>query len=544
MIIQLMADPGILAGGKKKIVVSVDPMKPLARAIPNILSKLKLTKKESIQLYFTTHSTSLEQGLGCGDWYDYSEATSSTGGLTISSEGTTSIIARVTKQHRNAQIQPLPISVDWNDNPVQMGLRTQGCVLWVKRSTKEQEPEIDSSCDGDDVRRVVDAVRKYNPQMPFEFLVPITNNGVAYSFVAKKDIPPGQVIWRERMESVEAYPLTLVEHISRNPMLSLNLPYDKSATTPSQSNEFSDEQWAKALSQATMNGVAVGDEMGFAPWSSVFNRGCWPNAMSFLSADRHTVDVVAIDAIQQGDELTLPWECIIDRFWMPPDHRNEWVQRKYSRKCDCGRCISPSSEDKGLTGAFYASSSKGANSKSNKLAVQVMREEHAAAIENSDRQQMVSFITKYTKDMKDDAVKVESLQLHPHHWRLAEVRSSLLQWYKAAGRKRVDKRLPLVLLDQIQMEESILPKYFPPRLKHYRQWRDLLAQQSQQVTALLKRMAKERNIDWNALSQLDLLEQYWRDACAAEVNIISTITADNPLPENIEQEWVPVREKK
>ena len=501
-----------------------------------------------MQLYFTTHSTSLEQGLGCGD-IDYSEATSSTGGLTISSEGTSRIIAHVTKQYKSTSIQPLPINVDWNNNPVQMGLRTQGCVLWVKRSTKEQEPEVDSSCDGDDVRRVVDAVRKYNPQLAFEFLVPITNNGVPYSFVAKKDIPPGQVIWRERMDSVEAYPFTLVQHVAGNPMLSLNLPYDKGASTPSQSSEFSDEQWSKALSQATMNGVAIGDEMGFSPWSSVFNRGCWPNAMSFLSADRHTVDVVAIDTIQQGDELTLPWECIIDRFWLPPDHRNEWVQKKYSRKCDCGRCISPATEDKGLTGAFYASSSKGSSSKNNKLAVQLMREEFSTVTENNDRQQMVSFITRYTKELKstlsmDDVIPGSSLQLHPHHWRLAEVRSSLLLWYKAAGRKRVDKRLPLVLLDQIQMEESIMPKYFPPRLKHYRQWRDLLSQQSQQVTALLKRMAKERNIDWNALGQLDLLEQYWRDACAAEVNIINTIAADSPFPADIEEQWAPVKDKK
>ena len=54
-------------------------------------------------------------------------------------------------------------------------------------------------------------------------------------------------------------------------MLSLNLPYDKDfAVNNDSQGEYTDEEFSKAMSQATANGVAVGERFGFAEWVSVF----------------------------------------------------------------------------------------------------------------------------------------------------------------------------------------------------------------------------------------------------------------------------------
>eukprot|EP01061_Rhynchopus_euleeides_P042052 TRINITY_DN7346_c0_g3_i1.p1 TRINITY_DN7346_c0_g3~~TRINITY_DN7346_c0_g3_i1.p1 ORF type:complete len:593 (+),score=242.72 TRINITY_DN7346_c0_g3_i1:167-1780(+) len=525
MIIQILADKGILGEGKKKIIVSVDYTKPLAQAIPNILSKLLLTKKESFNLYFTTVSTCLESGLGQGEVDPNSEATSSTGGLTISSAGRGSADGVPTcsplagsPTSASKQIMPLPIMVDWNNSPQQLRLRSNGCYLWIKRSSKSLDEPVDLDADvtaSEQVQRLLEEAKPYDPTAPFEYLVGITANTVPYCFVARRDIPAGQVLFRENLSAVDAYPCDLVAAIAENKMMSLNLPYDKEFTAPSQSSTYSNEQWGKALSQATMNGVAVGDKMGFAPWASVFKRSCWPNAMSFLSPDKHTVDVVALDAISQGDEVTLPWDCIVDQFWLPQKRRLEYVQEKYDKGCVCGRCLHPSEEDKTLTGAFSTGNSK--------LAEQVMRAEYAAAVDRGDRQQMITFIKRYQKSDEDSDVAKPSIQLHKNHWRLCSLRDKLLDWYRVSPKKRMDKRLPVILLDQLEMCTSVMPKFYPPKLKPYRQWRALLDLQTAQVAALLKRMARERSaIDWAVFAQLDALEQYWNQARVAGIPRIAT----------------------
>eukprot|EP01064_Diplonema_japonicum_P022433 TRINITY_DN3221_c0_g1_i2.p1 TRINITY_DN3221_c0_g1~~TRINITY_DN3221_c0_g1_i2.p1 ORF type:complete len:556 (+),score=166.93 TRINITY_DN3221_c0_g1_i2:89-1669(+) len=524
MIIQLLADSGILGGGKTKIVVSVDPTKPLAQAIPNILSKLKLTKKESFVLYFTTQSTSLENGLGHGETDPYSEATSSTGGLTISSDGfNRRPYTRIASVKKANKILPIPIQVDWNKCPSQLGLKASGCYLWIKRTTKEPEPpESGSDSDVEEVTRLMGDLAKYNSTKPFYYLVPVTRNSVPCAFFAKRDISPGQIVWRELLTVVEAYPLNMVGAVTGNTMLSLNLPCDKNFTAVTQTPQLSDEQWAKALSQATMSGTAVGDDIGFAPWLSVFTRGCWPNAYSFLSPDKKSAAVVAIDGIKQGDEVVLPWDCIINQFWLPTDRRNEFVERKYFKKCNCGRCLSPSVEDKSLTGAYYNASGRKV---SNSLAIQVMREEYTAAIDSGDRQQMTGFLQKYSKSVNNPS----PLQLHQNHWRLGCVRSRLLLWYRSNMRKRIDKRLPSLLLDQMEMEAVIMPTYYPPRLTHYRQWQELLQYQSQHVVVLLKRMAKDRpSIKWSTLTQLAALEEHWQQVRLTDIPPIPSVA---PLEE-------------
>eukprot|EP01059_Diplonema_ambulator_P005207 TRINITY_DN14957_c0_g1_i2.p1 TRINITY_DN14957_c0_g1~~TRINITY_DN14957_c0_g1_i2.p1 ORF type:complete len:537 (+),score=88.14 TRINITY_DN14957_c0_g1_i2:203-1813(+) len=511
MIIQLLADAGILNGGKAKIVVSVDPTKPLAQAIPNILSKLKLTKKESFLLYFTTHSTSLEHGLGGGEWYDcYSEATSSTGGLTISSDGLAKHygvpVCNFAKPKKANKIIALPIAVDWNKAPSQLGLRSAGCYLWIKRTTKEPEPvePVSSESDIEEANRLLGELVRYDPMRPFTYLRPAVNNGVPCAFYANKDISPGQVLWREVLTVSDAYPISLVETVASNLMLSLNLPFDKNFREASLSEKYSDEQWSKALSQATMNGTAVADDIGFAPWLSIFTRGCWPNATSFLSPDKKSVAVVSIGWIREGEEVILPWECIVNQFWLPTDRRNEFVERKYFKRCRCGRCLSPSEEDRSLTGAYYDASGRKV---SNSLAIKVMREEYCVAVESGDRQQLQTFLQKYSRSPNNPS----PLQLHRNHWRLGSIRSKLLLWYRSNMRKRIDKRLPTLLLDQLEMESVILPSFYPPRLTHYRQWLDLLQYQSQHVVVLLKRMAKEYpRINWCTLTQLAALEEHWQ----------------------------------
>ncbi|KAJ9459821.1 hypothetical protein DIPPA_23960 [Diplonema papillatum] len=543
MIIQLLADAGILSGGKNKIVVSVDHTKPLAQAIPNLLSKLKLTKKESFTLYFTTASVSLEHGLCYGD-IDYSEATatSSTGGLTTSSDGfsalakkaglrcrpTVQALAVARGQQGKDKVAPLPIAVDWNSSPVQLGLKQQGCYLWIKRATKEQEADPDAEALYDEeTAQLLDELTKFSLKLPFEYLAAAKSGGTPCAFFAAKDVPVGQVIWREGFQIFESYPAKLVDAVAGSTMLSLNLPYDKDFRTATQNPSFSDEEWSKALSQATLNGLTIGDDLGFAPWLSVFSRCCWPNAMFYLSSDRRSVEIVAIQPIAQGDEVYLPWDCIVDQFWLPADRRQEFVVKKFGHPCSCGRCLRPAEQDKALTATFY--NPPPSSDTSQKLAFQVMIEEYTAAIESVDRQQMVTFVLKYDRDFDDVTVPKPSLQLHPHHWRLGSMRARVLSWHRSSVRKRADKHLPTILLEQLEMESSVMPTFWPPRLKHYRQWKDLLLQQSQQVTALLRRMASDRkaSITWASLAQLDALERHWNQMKSAETVPVPVI----PLPQ-------------
>eukprot|EP00754_Rhynchopus_humris_P028811 Rhum_TRINITY_DN15181_c12_g1::Rhum_TRINITY_DN15181_c12_g1_i1::g.143392::m.143392 len=530
MIIQLGADKGILGGGKKKIIVSVDYAKPLAQAIPNILSKLLLTKKESFQLFFTTHSCSLESSLAHGDASDPSEV-SSAGGLTVSSAGGNSNGVGDPPAKKGAKkVVPIPHAVDWNASPQQLGLRMAGCYLWIRRTVPGgvQAPAAGEGAEGadeaatpqEDAERLLADAKAYDPAAPFEYVYGITVNSVPTSFVAKRDISAGQVIFREALEPVEGYTHALVEYIRGNKMLSTNLPFDKTFTAPSSSPSHTDEQWSKALSQATTNGVALGETLGFAPWFSVFSHSCWPNAMSFLSPDKRTVDVVAIDNIALGDDVTLPWNCIVDEFWLPHDRRNEHVLQRQEKPCKCGRCLHPSDEDKTLTGA-YVSGEPGTG----QLAVKVMREAYAAALDSDDKQPLLSFIQQYQKAETDAGDARSPVQLHKHHWRLCNVRSRLLDWYRVAPKKRMDKRLPGVLLDQLEMCSAVMPKFWPPKLKPYRQWEDMVRMQSAHVQTLLQRMANERtHLDLTTFAQLDALERYWDKARASNIPRIATPT--------------------
>ena len=549
MIIQLGADKGILGGGKKKIIVSVDYAKPLAQAIPkyarqkkttlfafkiifspsmhlspsspphSILSKLLLTKKESFQLFFTTHSCSLESSLAHGD-ADPSEV-SSAGGLTVSSAGGNSNGVGDPLAKGAKKVVPIPHVVDWNASPQQLGLRMAGCYLWIRRTNLQggaqapaagEEGADEAATAQEDAERLLADAKAYDPAAPFEYVYGITVNSVPTSFVAKRDISAGQVIFREALEPVEGYTHALVGHIRASKMLSTNLPFDKTFTAPSPSPSHTEEQWSKALSQATTNGVALGETLGFAPWFSVFSHSCWPNAMSFLSPDKRTVDVVAIDNIALGDDVTLPWNCIVDEFWLPHDRRNEHVLQRQEKPCKCGRCLHPSEEDKTLTGA-YVSGEQGTG----QLAVKVMREAYAAALDSDDKQPLLSFIQQYQKTETDAGDARSPVQLHKHHWRLCNVRSRLLDWYRVAPKKRMDKRLPGVLLDQLEMCSAVMPKFWPPKLKPYRQWEEMVHMQSAHVQTLLQRMANERtHLDLTTFAQLDALERYWDKVCRGQ----------------------------
>ena len=479
----------------------------------SILSKLLLTRKESFDLYFTTQSTCLESGLGLGEYGQTSEATSSTGGLTISSAGMDgeSFGSFSGSSSSGKKVLPLPIVVDWNMSPQALRMRMNGCYLWIKRNTTDITAPVDLDAEAtaaEQVQRMLEEARPYDPSLPFEYLVGVTSNSVAYCFVAKRDIHPGQVIFRENLKKVEAYQNELVSYVAENKMLTLNLPYEKDFEVESTLEAYTNEEFSKAMSQATTNGVAVGDTLGFAPWASVFKRSCWPNAMSFLSPDKRTVDVVAISEVAQGDEVTLPWDCIVDQFWLPQERRQEYIRDKFRKTCSCGRCLQPSTEDKTLTGAFFSGDSK--------LAVQVMRAEYASALENCEKQQMVTFLQRYMRSDEDASSDIAkpSVQLHKNHWRICTLRDRLLNWYRASPKKRMDKRLPALLLDQLEMCTSVMPKLYPPKLKAYRQWKDLLNIQSSHVAALLKRMAKDRTgIEWSDFAQLDALEQYWNEVC-------------------------------
>eukprot|EP01062_Namystynia_karyoxenos_P009883 TRINITY_DN1349_c0_g2_i1.p1 TRINITY_DN1349_c0_g2~~TRINITY_DN1349_c0_g2_i1.p1 ORF type:complete len:560 (+),score=188.14 TRINITY_DN1349_c0_g2_i1:103-1782(+) len=516
MIIQLLADKGIVKNGQARLVVSVNPGKPLSNAIPSILSKAGLTKKESIQLYFTTASTSLEQGLGVGD-VDISECTSSTGGLTISSEGGFSGVGPALPAQRRRRfaantdaIQPLPVAVDWTMTPQQMGLRPD-CFLWIKRGApREADTETDSSCDHDEVQRVCDLLGRFNRADPYDWIC----NVAGALIEARQDIPPGQVLWRETLELVPTYPERLVPYILSHPELRRNLPYDTgySAEVPEGVSDVEPEEWSRALSQAHMNGVSIctaeGDAMGFAPVLSVFQRCCWPNAMSFLSADRRTVDVVAIAAIRQGEEVRLPWDGMHSLLCLSAERRNDFIRRRFGQECRCGRCLRPCEEDQTLTAAFYRPADATHPRRSNRLAAQVMREAHKQSMESAERAAMFTFLEKYAPG---PGAQKATLVLHANHWRLSTVRVRLLQWYAADLRRRTDRHLPGILLDQLEMESRVLPKYWPPKRVWWRLWRELLQTQPSHVSALLRRLARDRGaaIDWTSLAVINALAGHW-----------------------------------
>merc|ERR1712167_138561 len=92
-------------------------------------------------------------------------------------------------------------------------------------------------------------------------------------------------------------------------------------------------------------------------------------------------------------------------------------------------------------------------------------------------QPMLDFLDKFTqRDLGEanlSASTTQTLALHPNHWRLTAVRHQLLEWYKA-DRKHIDKRLPGVLLDQMEHETKVLPKYWPPKRQLYKQFKELV----------------------------------------------------------------------
>eukprot|EP01065_Artemidia_motanka_P033238 TRINITY_DN4020_c2_g1_i9.p1 TRINITY_DN4020_c2_g1~~TRINITY_DN4020_c2_g1_i9.p1 ORF type:complete len:558 (+),score=132.99 TRINITY_DN4020_c2_g1_i9:431-2104(+) len=515
MIIQILGDKAIMKGGNR-IVVSVNPTKPLSNAIPSILSKLGLTKKESVQLFFTTASTSLEQGLGVGE-VDLSECTSSTGGLTISSEGGVSVRASQPVQQRRRfgamkdqihAIQPLPAAVDWTSTPAQMGL-TPDCFLWVKKSAaKEPDTESDTFCDSERVQRATDVLSKYDQPKSHEWIRVVGTHFV----LASKAIPPGQVVWKEDLELVESSSTQLVRYILSSPELRANLPC---APALDESWSADDAEKARALSQARMNGVttrtADGARLGFAPTLSVFQRCCWPNAVSFLSRDRRSAYVVVVASVREGEELRLPWDSSQDLLCLPADRRNEYINRRFGVQCRCGRCLDPCSQDKGLSRVFYQPADPQDSRSSHKLASQVMREAHKQAMEASDKGTMLGFLERYSTSAGG---RKDTLLLYNSHWRLATVRVRLLQWYTADLKRRTDRHLPVILLDHLAMETEVLPKYWPAKRVWLRLWKELLRTQPSHVSALLKRLARDRGdaIDWTALAIVDALATYWEQA--------------------------------
>lgn len=295
----------------------------------------------------------------------------------------------------------------------------------------------------------------------------ITITGKGKAWVAAKPIQCGDLLLKEIPHFAPATQAdSLVRMVLESDLLSSTLycPPDYADLT-SMDPEHGDAAWSKASAQCSANQFLTTQSreseqlLCLHVMISVFNHNCMPNAsIHFYPTDPPHARAYAISDIAKGDEVCISYQP----FFEPTVERQAFLKSIFGFCCDCNRCTHP---ELFPNDALMTATTCQVDETEAKLMHAEMHRQHED-MEN-DLQSMQSYapiwLDRYCEKLRNFLDFTETFT-HAAHWYRYSKRKKLIllhtdnQEYFAAA---------LLYLEQIEVEELILPKYHNHKLVNY-----------------------------------------------------------------------------
>lgn len=351
-------------------------------------------------------------------------------------------------------------------------------------------------------------------------------------FHCRGKVAYGGCILQEKALVSIAYPMQLVELVSRNEVLRALPPALNAPTIASSLTGVSDDDFSRWVSVAQTFGIVVETKdryrtaLAFYPQLQHVPHGCAPTACFVANTQKapYEADLVCVvpNELEAGDEVTYLYPKVdrVDFVLLPEDRRQSVMQLQYNTTCSCLRCRLSGGFDKErseveatITGAFYQTVDEGDTTRKRTVAQKMRADFEALGIMDetsgmmkldphlhSKLEKLTEFLQSYTTQ---DA---SPLQLHRHHWRASYARLALLHHYAASNSSvKADLDVLNFMLQQIATEQAIVPPGHPLWLHSYRSfYQPIMRSLPPSVAAVFQRQSRDfPGIDWQLMLQAE-----------------------------------------
>ncbi|KAK3248927.1 hypothetical protein CYMTET_41627 [Cymbomonas tetramitiformis] len=346
--------------------------------------------------------------------------------------------------------------------------------------------------------------------------------GKGRGIVAECDLHAGQLLGEETAFTADDNPAghrRLIQHVASSVLLGeLDAGGWTAAPSKSENTSISDEDWNRASCIIRRNSFCKSSsgELCIFLRMSMYNHACEPNCFLDLNELTNVARMRALRDIPKGEECCINYQS--HHMLLAAKFRQLLLQSNFGFTCHCARCSG--ADPRELLLHRHAEEARQVPARVIEVATKKASEEHQALVTPvlGPEGALQDLTFKRFKTAEETVQRTEAFWkaaqvLHIAHWQRNHVRNVRLRAMRDTG-----MHVPacMLLVEQMQVDEMLLPQYFPNKLRTWRLLHTTLQQLPSQLHMEVRRKVDSTPIAWDDLAQIESWDTTWAGSTVQE----------------------------